>query len=208
MQDLSARLVTYMPYCFVYATTHMVTIQNPQKYSKLVLSPQTLVNLHCQNRIRDCLVNQGLHNIQGQQFLRMQISNLEQVKGKKYRIISLKAYHRGYEIRYALINNFCRGNPVYSYSIPGRYNMFDFSNEDASEASQTNPFIRKSPLKNGQDPRPHAVLIIGIHIVSVHPLKMSVQFKKILWCKMGYTRRRIGCTWVTSDFFECIFLKR
>ncbi|MFS7932808.1 hypothetical protein Hanom_Chr04g00372281 [Helianthus anomalus] len=104
----------------------------------------------------------------------MQISNLEQLKGKKYQIISLKAYHRGDEIQHPLINNFCRGNPV--YPILGRYNMFDFSNEDASEASQTNPFIRKRPLKNGQDPRPHAVLIIGIHIVLVNPLKMSVQF--------------------------------
>lgn len=192
------------PFCLPFAAAHMVTMiyrmMHP-KYENLRLSPQNLINARC-NNIRSlntyfCEERNGLYDIHTQQMLLMPIRDPHQIIGKIYRIERLTLHSGEENIVAALVENFCQG---IQYPILGRCEMFDISREDVIDATYMKPFVRKTVLQPNQNPMSHYVLITGIFIVSVIPLKINVEFKN------SYSRRwgREGFCWVTSDFFKSI----
>ncbi|MFS7932789.1 putative papain-like cysteine peptidase superfamily [Helianthus anomalus] len=116
----------------------------------------------------------------------------------KYGIKSLIYYDTPHKIRQALLRNF--GNEGPKYPIIAGCEMYDFPSISARKATAKNPFQRKYPMKNDDDPRHHCVVITGIYVASPVTHKIAVQIKN----SHGYGWGNAGKSWVTEDFFRVI----
>ncbi|KAL8236148.1 hypothetical protein R6Q59_017229 [Mikania micrantha] len=67
----------------------------------------------------------------------------------------------------------------------------------ASSANKRNPYVRSEPVVKKM---PHVVVITGVYIESVTPLKDNVEIKNLWGVEWGTG----GYAWVKSNFFSVI----
>ncbi|KAJ0797728.1 hypothetical protein HanPI659440_Chr04g0177121 [Helianthus annuus] len=121
---------------------------------------------------------------------------------KSYKIGGLRRYAWSSQIANALLENFSRDANVI-YPVFGVISVGDLSSDLAKIATNTNPFVHAGSSIADDDL--HAVLITGIYVVSLNPLRISVEIKNSYGEKWGTTdvlgsileswKRLVSLTW-------------
>ncbi|XP_035832664.1 uncharacterized protein LOC110873908 [Helianthus annuus] len=103
-------------------------------------------------------------------------------------------YARSSQVANALLENFSRDSNVIC-PVFGVISVGDLSSNLAKVATKINPFVHAGSFIADDL---HAVLITGIYVVFLNPLRISVEIKNSYGKKWGNN----GCTWIASGVLE------